>query len=207
MKREAMKKLQEDFEVLIRDASDDRYPFLDSDEGEHRMLRGRWKPYTFRGCFHDGLHFLYRRHLAFIGKDGRSWDYAETINDAAVGSYRDPWNSWPSAERAYDMDERQRILALWEPLTDEEKGWYEAELVIPYDRILAIDESGDEYFDGPHIYVPPFSADSLNGPFDDHTWTSLKSNRSTTQVTADPDLRIVLFPRLDGGKPTGIGNV
>jgi hypothetical protein len=36
-------------------------------------------------------------------------------------------------------------------------------LVLPYENILVIDEDGDEVFDGPHIYAPPFTTAAPRG--------------------------------------------
>lgn len=44
----------------------------------------------------------------------------------------------------------------------EVEAWFERKALIPYDAILDIDELGDEYVDGPHIYVP---FNSISGPF------------------------------------------
>ena len=49
----------------------------------------------------------------------------------------------------------------WHNLPRENQAWLEVIEFIPYDRILAIDEHGDEDFPRPHIYIEPNSTKSF----------------------------------------------
>jgi hypothetical protein len=60
-------------DVLIRDASDDRYPHLDNTED--RFKAGRWLVRRYKGCFADGVRILLRRCCAYLDDDGEAWDW------------------------------------------------------------------------------------------------------------------------------------
>jgi hypothetical protein len=77
-------------EVLIRDAGDGCYPYPDENEKDKERAR-RWSVYRLEGCRHDGLHVLWRRHLAFIDDDGIGWDFAEGMEDASP--VKNPWRT------------------------------------------------------------------------------------------------------------------
>src|SRR5581483_244765 len=57
-KRNAVRAMSEHGPALIRDATDERAPYLDEDTGQTRIERGRWVVRNYKGCFHDGLHFV-----------------------------------------------------------------------------------------------------------------------------------------------------
>jgi hypothetical protein len=59
---------------------------------------------------------------------------------------------------------------------------------------MDIDESGDEWFKGPHIYVAEFDPD--RGPFRDHVREMIATRGlSARQVEADPATRVQKFAR------------
>ena len=66
---------------MLRDATDDRYPYQDEDETKKRTERRRWVVFRYGGAFSDGLRFLIIRQLAFIGEN-EEWDRAECMDDA-----------------------------------------------------------------------------------------------------------------------------
>ena len=88
-KRKAIKLLQNYKPILVRDASDDRYPYLD--KNLPRGKRCRWKVFEHGECKWDGIHLKYRRELAFFDKDDVHWDRAEKMNDAEPHAHYDPW--------------------------------------------------------------------------------------------------------------------
>ncbi|MES1200363.1 MAG: hypothetical protein ABUS57_02820 [Pseudomonadota bacterium] len=177
--------------MLIRDVSDERYPYLDEDTSKAREDRGRWRVFEFAGCNSDGVHLKWRRQFAYIDPDGERWDYAERMNLATPNSHEDPWCD---DRRGPDAD-HTAAFQLWDALPPEQKGWFEVMFVLPYETIIDVDDTGDEVFDGPQILVEPFSAD--RGPFRDYTRLSLERAGTWYGHTPSPDeeKRVLKFDR------------
>lgn len=191
IKRKAIRSLQESQNVLIRDATDDRYPFLDPDKLKPREDRGRWCVMTYNGAFSDGIHLAYRRHFAYIGEDGEEWDYAECMDDGPVHSHDNPWTERADYD---DSDARAAAMEIWTALPEHTRAWYEMIAVLPYENILDIDEKGDEFLENPHIYTIEFTQE--RGPF---CWfqRSLENNSNWNARSGIPDdtKRVEKFPR------------
>lgn len=68
--------------------------------------------------------------------------------------------------------------------------------MLPYENVIDIDEKGDEWFEGPHIYVAEF--DPVRGPFRDYRRVKLATTVQWAPRQADPDpkARIEKFPRM-----------
>lgn len=197
VKRKALRLLDGKFgiEVLIRDGSDERYPYPD-DTAEGPDAR-RWSVYRYEGCHHDGLHFLRDRCLAFIDDDGKAWDFAEGMNDACP--HDNPWRTEGDRRRIEAHDSaRQICMPFWDALPAQNKAWLENFFVLPYEDVIDIDENGDEWFHGPHIYVAEFSPQ--RGPFRDYVRIKLATVSQFGSRNADPDpaKRVQRFPR-EGG--------
>lgn len=196
VKRKAKRLLEQGkfgVEVLLRDAADSRYPYLDDPAAPPR-----WGIHRFEGCRHDGLHFLKKRCLAFIDDDGASWDAAELMNDAAV--HNNPWLTEEGMVRIKEFDaERQLAMAIWGAFQQRNKAWLEEFWVLPYESVIDIDEHGDEWHEGPHVYVSAFSSDKYAGPFREYFAVKLETigqwDRRATD--ADPAKRVQKFRRRD----------
>lgn len=199
MKRKAKRLLQPHTSVLVRDASDDRYPYLDQTE-QPRHVRGRWGVWRFHKCGAFGVELEHRRHLAFIHEDGEQWDYAERMNDAV--QHDDPW---PDPERPSDDIFRMEDMRQWDQFPEQNKGWLEVMNVIPYESIIDIDEDGDDFFRGAHIYVAPFAPEG-RGPFADFKLVDLSTIGSWgRQCAANQEKRIKVFPRKGEASPFALG--
>jgi hypothetical protein len=156
-KRKALRLLQDYSPTLIRDAADERYPFVDQDKSKPRVERGRWDVRRYHGCFHDGLHFILGRHFAFLGEDG-AWDYAERVNDGRLTLHENPWS-----EKEDDGEDRSAAMTIWDQLPQQNRAWFEVLGVLPYEAVVDIDDKGDEFLQAPHVYVTLF--DLHRGPF------------------------------------------
>jgi hypothetical protein len=143
------------------------------------------------------LRFSVRRHFAYLADDGEEWDYAETVNDAKLSRYENPWCE---SHEGVDHENRSAIFDAWDALPDFNKAWFTVAAVLPFESMLDIDEKGDEHFGGPHIYTTEF--DAKQGPF-----RGLVADLSTTGIhsearsgAAKENRRVVKFPReLRGG--------
>ncbi len=194
-KRKVVKVLEyPGIEFLVRDTDDERYPYLDDDEGKERVDRGRWHVYLFEECCHDGIHILFRRQLAFLDDDGLKWDYAEKMNDARP--HTNPWITKKDRRVAEDREAaRQEAFSIWDKLPEKNQAWFTRYLILPYEHILAIDEKGDEIFEGPHIYTTPFTRS--RGPFALYDRLRLVSGGQLNARYGDPttETRVEVFPR------------
>lgn len=194
VKRKAQRLLQSfGLEVLVRDASDDRYPYADETQREKLRAR-RWCIYRYEGCHHDGLHVLRHRHLAFIDDDGVAWDFAECMDDSAP--HKNPWRS-EDDEKLMDQvaAARANAMTIWDALPEKNRAWFEEYLVLPYESVIDIDDKGDEWFEGPHIYVGEF--DPVRGPFRDYRRVRLCTigQWSARHAEANPEARVKKFLR------------
>lgn len=192
MKRKAIRLLHPNEEILIRDAADERYPYLD-DSKASRIDRGRWMVVKFEGFYHDGLHIETSRCDAFIDDDGVHWDFAETVNNARPGPNFDPWETrtWEQWQKA--RDEVEKIRSNFD---EKNQAIFQAVHILPYENILDIDENGDDMFHGPHVYTVPFDPNS--SPYLTESYLSLHTVRGERR-DADGlgENRVVRFPRLD----------
>jgi hypothetical protein len=194
VKRKAQRVLEGyGIEVLVRDARDERYPYADENETD-KVLARRWCVYRFDGCHYDGLHLLRKRCLAFVDDDGVAWDYAEETDDPPPRN--NPWRTEEDERLIRELDEvRAAAMATWDAFPEKNRAWLEEWLVLPYENIIDIDEKGDEWFDGPHIYVSEF--DPMRGPFRDYRRVKLATigQWSSRQAQPNPETRIVKFAR------------
>ena len=196
MKRKAKRCLNSHHEVLIRDASDDRYPYLDEDASRTRVERGRWRVHKDAECLGDGVRILVERHFAFLDSDGVHWDFAESMNSARPAPHYDPWRG--EIEPSEDED-RAVAMEIWNSLPEENRGWFEVHVLLPYENILDIDEEGDEYSDAPHIYTFPWVPN--RGPFADRQWVTLNTiGARERRIHPNPENRVQKFPRKDDGQ-------
>ncbi|GAB2875947.1 hypothetical protein GCM10027093_09250 [Paraburkholderia jirisanensis] len=157
MKRKANRLLDsvENSTVLLRSPDAIQYP--DHEEIPNFERQPQWFVRKYLGRCHDGLEFLTRRHYAYLADDGESWDAMYCCNEAAHLIGETPWSA-PQTDSAI----RAEALQVWKELPAENRVWLEVVAVIPFERILDIDDIGDEYVDDPHVYVP-FIGES--GPF------------------------------------------
>jgi hypothetical protein len=193
IKRKAQRLLQRGIEVLVRDASDERYPNPDSNEMDKVRAR-RWSPFCFEGCHHDGLYLVMGRHFAFVDDDGVTWDYAEAMDDSAP--HKNPWRTEQDKQRRRELeDAREAARAIWDALPEKNRAWLEEWRILPYENVIDIDEQGDDWFAGPHIYVSEF--DLVRGPFRNYCRSKLATSDAwfSQHANPTPETRVAKFPR------------
>ncbi len=176
--------------LLIRDPSDQEYPFIrDIDEFSTRPSWRYWQFDSHQPPNHVAL--VSRKHFAYLNLETQEWDVlpeldlSTTVGKDLHGLERD----WDDPE---GLDRRYR--AYWNlEVPEEHRAWTVELSHIHYDRIIAVDELGDLYNEGPHLLV-----DFIGGsPFEDRTYYYLESyrNRFARHVEPDPDRRIEFFPQ------------
>lgn len=175
--------------VLVREASDDRYPYQGAVTG-HWSGRRHWNVYTAGKCKHDGLHIELVRCFAYVDHDGEHWDAALAVNLAAnPGGSQDPWTTNPGMDPLH-----AEAIHAWNALLASQRAFYKERVVIPYDQILDVDSEGDDWFAAPHIYVADF--DPRFGPFapGEYVYVAAADTWSGLSCSADPAMRVAQFP-------------
>ena len=163
-------------DVLIRDANDSLYPYSGDVPNFDKLPP--WKIYFYEKQRHDGLEFLVKKYMAYLSDDKVHFDYVENIN--AINNWNDPWRV---EEKGKDTIEEK-----WRELPDQNRAFIELFRVINYDRILGIDEDGDDIFKGPHFYV---SYTPKDGPFQPYVFAKLTNCviGEGRAVIENPDLK------------------
>lgn len=144
--------------VLLIDANDTRYPYKrdipDFDEFP------RWKYYTFLRHEPNHLAFIFRNFFAYVDDNGEKWDTLFDYDNApAMYSHL-----LDDDERIKNMEKRDKYWSYWyNKIPEKNRATFYVIKYINYDRILDVDEDGDLYYQGPHIYV---EFDREKGPFD-----------------------------------------
>ena len=188
MKRKVKLLLDDHQDILIRDPSDERYPYLHPDKTKERYSRGRFRTTTYLGCFHDGVRVLHKRLMAFLDRDGVHWDCAETYHHSYTGWRQDPWEDREEQEK-----NRREVIQTWNSLDDDEKGWFEVKLVLPYENILDIDDEGDDVCESPHVFVIPHR--ELGDIFLDGYYLELRASNPERYIDPLDANRVEKFPR------------
>lgn len=149
-----LKKVMENnslLEVLIRDAADDKYPFLDDGDlaAPPQERKNRWRIMRLKELSFRGLGVVYRRYFAFQSSVNQDWDVANAFNDEERDEQFDEWNGIPWESRS----ERTKVFEFWESLPKHERAWIEVIGYIKYEDIIEVDEIGDEITKHPHVFV------------------------------------------------------
>lgn len=170
--------------VLVRDPDEIYYPY--SSEVDNFDKDPTWIVREFQGYYHGGLMFLWKKFFAYIDDKQQSFDFARAYDDS--NPYENPW---PPTTNSNEL--KSEIEEFWFSIPEQNRGWIEVTGYIPYEDIIAIDEDGDEEFEGPHIYVP-FSYEKR--PFGDGYYAIFQYSQNGAQIEA-PDLRnrIEFFPK------------
>jgi hypothetical protein len=155
--------------VLILDPRDEAYPKV-GDKATF-IAQPLWRYWWFHSHQPpDHLAFVFRKYYASVDWNTSEWDAVES-HDVGIPGYPQlhglDRGSWDPSGQA-DL-----LNAYWERNVPEDNRAWALELrIIHYDRILAIDELGDVYNEGPHLLV-----DFLGtvDPFEPSTYYLLES--------------------------------
>jgi hypothetical protein len=168
--------------LIIRNAFGDIYP--NNPKRAARFDATHWRICPFEELSHKGLVIEFAAYLAFT--DGEAWDAAD--QDRLHRSHLHLSRMWQGREDDADYD---GVNTLWQGFPQANRAWLRVLGVIPYDRILGIDDIGDDYFALPHVYC------RYEGrfPFTD-TYGRLEpiAGMDKRWVTVDDKHRVVKFP-------------
>lgn len=158
-------------EILVRDPAASDYPRV-----EKGKRPTQWWVYQPEQLTHLGLMVSIRWHYAYVDAATGEWDAADAVT--AMPGYH-PWRV-EDAER----DELEAAArSLWDALPEQNKGWLKISGFIPFRTVVAIDELGDDVFNGTHVYVP---FHPTKGPFDGGGYWHRLSTTSRYDGEFDP---------------------
>jgi hypothetical protein len=167
-------------DVLLRDPLATDYPR--SPKGERPK---KWRPYEMEEISYHGLIVTICWFQAYLEAETGEWDAADAL---PVRHVNDPWKFEDEpTKKLHDA-----ASDVWHAFPEENKAWLRVYGIVPFNEIIAIDDVGDDIFDGPHIYL---SFDPARGPFDGQL-TVLETIPLYAERTAKDDQakRIVKFP-------------
>ncbi|MHB0968146.1 MAG: restriction endonuclease [Thermoanaerobaculia bacterium] len=169
--------------ILLRDAFDREYPFID----DYTKFREdpKWMYFEFEGHNPpDHLKFSVLSRLGWVDWETGEWDIPRIgmfpPGGARLYSGRDDWQEESALENG-----------LIELVPDANKANIHISRFLAYDSILAVDEIGDQYNDGPHLLVE-WSKDC--GLFDPG-WHAVARNGDGQSMTLDPKRQKSFFPK------------
>ena len=137
-------------EVLIRDPRDEHYPHIDLADEFIKSPRWRyWQFYAHEPP--DHVAFVYRKHYAYVNWETKEYDILSEYDDGVslnlqVADLKERW--WDPN----NLGQSYRDF-WWNNVPEANKAWAIELRIIPYDRIIALDEIGDIYHPGPHLLV------------------------------------------------------
>ena len=133
--------------VLIRDANDQAYPFEENVEDFKKFPK--WKDYELIGYYYDGICILAKSYFAYIDDDRKKWDFYEKLDTGMTGQLR------RNGKQQVSGDDRDLAWHFWYYKIDEKnRANFNTVYFISFEKIIDVDEKGDEYYECPHLYVP-----------------------------------------------------
>ena len=134
--------------VLVRDPNEAGYP---------RSRGGRrWRLCKVEHARDPaGLLVVWHEYLAWIAPDQSGWDAWEQCDFAEIHAERGLPHDSSRWERARALPSgHQHALDFWEEFVPEEdQAWLHKSRIIPFDRVLAVDALGDNFYPVPHLFV------------------------------------------------------
>ena len=174
--------------VLIRDPTDERYP--NADDITTNMPARRWDYFLFVGHEPpDHLCFEVEHYFAYVDDEHQHWDALDF--DTHRTEYQRPaFSGVPSEEETEtEFAERQQWLAIPDPNRADLRVFR----IIHYDRVLGVDEQGDLYNEGPHLYVEFNGDHGLFEPQKNLSMVEFNSPYQRERLIAEKKTRIKYF--------------
>lgn len=142
----------------------------------------------------DGLLFLCRKHFAMINPATKQWDYIDGLN---LARFNKPTLTTLKNKKYLNYENQAKCREKWLLDVPDKKmrATYKVFGILKYESILAIDEVGDAYNEGPHLLV---SFKGGAGPFDRlHHALRLDYPTDETDYDSSDDLKIDFFKKFE----------
>lgn len=143
--------------LILRDASDDRYPWTQG--VSLRTGQFLWRPVAAKSLGPRGLRVVVRCFHAFYRHESQEWDAASMLNRATPYEARNLWD--------LDDDEARResssAIQSWGRLPQPNQAFLYVLRDLPYEEILEVDEIADDVCTLPTLFTtfksgePPYS--------------------------------------------------
>jgi len=136
-------------EILIRDANDDLYPWAKNVPDFSKSPP--WEVCTGVKVRYDGLHVQNINRFAYLDPETKKWDLVKGLDS----SYRDYTLLDLRDEKTKKEEEEklERARGFWWKMPECHRADFCFYRVIPFEKIVAIDEEGDEFCKFPHVYT------------------------------------------------------
>ncbi|WP_146128182.1 hypothetical protein [Burkholderia gladioli] len=168
-------------EILVRDPAATEYP-----ETMRGVPPDKWGVYEPERLTHYGLMLNVRWNYAYIDTTTGEWDAADVFPAMAREHY---WSPEENEERRELIFESSQA---WNNLPEKNRGWLKISGFIKIKDIMAVDEIGDDIFQGTHLYSP-FQPSC--GPFSGGFWVRIETiSRFDEPISANDEKRIKKFP-------------
>lgn len=136
--------------VLIRDPRNVDYPYIRN--VAEFVKHPQWGYRDFEG--HDPLNhaaFVAKKYFAYADFTTKEWDALQDFNDASLSLF----SQFSGIRQKLPLEDQKRwkYWAFWSKLPEPNRAWLKVIRVIPYTRIIAVDEIGDIYNEPPHLLV------------------------------------------------------
>jgi hypothetical protein len=168
--------------ILARDSKDTHYPYeskyADFDE------RPRWKEFEVVELHPRGVIVQLKWCHAYFDEVEKTFDLAEPSIPL-----RNPYNRSDDTER--DREERERlslVIDYWERLPQKHRAMFHLNGIIRYSDMLVIDDKGDNWNKGPHIFVDFNNGSPVSG-------TVAFLEKGQRQIVLDGFSRKAVFPK------------
>jgi len=176
--------------VLIRDPRDEQYPYIESDE--EFLKAPRWRYWSFFSHEPpDHLAFVFKKHFAYINWETKEFDILPEYDEGVPIDYmpselEEQWRDPKKLHQRYHT-------YWWNQVPEANRSSYFELRVIPYDRIIAIDDIGDKYYRKPHLLV---EYETNGQPFKSHARLQLIESfkRPNDLLNVREGKRISYFP-------------
>lgn len=172
--------------ILLRNALDDTYPWID--DATAFRAKPQWRYFMFLGHSRpDHLAFLANKFYAYVDDAGQRWDYDKRFDKG--------WPRHPELvglERESRDEQENEMHSRWWQLPERNRAALEIVGFVHYDRVLAVDELGDRFHQGPHLFIE-FSEEE--GPFDGYQdWVKYGADGSRNRIRPTKDSRGNFLP-------------
>lgn len=170
--------------VLIRNPEDEHYPT--STDSDNYNSNPQWFAYKIADLQPEGILFMVEKYFAYYDKVSKTYDAIYSSNIISSNLHRRDTSQ--SANISFEIKNKE-----WDKLPEENRFYLEIARLVKYDNILAIDENGDNYFDGIHLFV---EWNSKNGPFESRIYSRFyKTIDEFDIISPDALSRITIFSK------------
>jgi hypothetical protein len=154
-------------DVILRNPEDVYYPnpseIKDFDSNPH------WRVYKMVGYEPDGILVMSRKYYAFYSKESKTYDTMGKFNISET--IHNLWEVKNPENISIEDIEKE-----WKKIPEKNRYYFEIIRIVKFDKILAIDENGDNYFEGTHLFI---EWDKKCGPFEPYCF--LRINQGFTE--------------------------